>query len=69
MALYDYQCKACGDVDEHIVSSTSGEPTKCEKCGAENALERVAGIPKTSFELRGRGWARDGYSTTHRART
>jgi len=35
-------------------------PAKCDKCGEDGTMEKRMG--KTNFELKGGGWAKDGYS-------
>ena len=75
MPLRDYRCTKCGTISEHLVKhDNTNAPTTCDArleseargeftatVTCEGALERVEGIPKTSFELRGSGWAADGY--------
>lgn len=57
MPKYVYECEQCGEfeVDQRIE-----EPTLREHPGCGKRAQRV--IPKTSFSLRGQGWAADGYS-------
>ena len=57
MPIYDYHCKACDKTAEHL--ARYGDPTpKCASCGGPTlrALPR-----RTSFILKGGGWAADGY--------
>ena len=35
-------------------------PAKCDKCGKDGTMEKQ--MAKTNFELKGGGWAKDGYS-------
>lgn len=63
MPMYSYRCKECKDVVELIQSIKEGDEylaagPRCRKC--EGEIERI--IQHTSFELKGRGWERDGYS-------
>ena len=50
MPIYDYECRLCGEVTEVI-----DPPPKC--CGRPTRKK----VTKTSFHLKGRGWASDGY--------
>ncbi len=67
--LVDFKCRTCGRVVEKIVSRSEPEPTLCELeeidgvegCGSQG-LERVPGIGRTSFSLKGSGWGSTGYS-------
>jgi putative FmdB family regulatory protein len=56
MPLYDFRCETCAE--EHEVLAKVDEKVSCPKCGAEMVRLVSTGF---SFELRGSGWARDGY--------
>lgn len=59
MPTYLYECDHCGEfeVDQRL----SDKPlTECIDCKSEQVKRLVAG--RTSFVLRGNGWASDGYS-------
>ncbi len=65
MPIYDYRCKNCNH--EYETMSTSireaeevEEKLKCPLCGSTDKERQIA--KKTSFTLKGRGWARDRYS-------
>lgn len=62
MSLYDYTCANCGaefvDVEQRI---TELPLVTCEKCG-QPTLKRL--ITKTSFVLKGGGWANELYATS-----
>lgn len=68
MPLYDFQCKKCEYVEEHLVKLPSTkefsfdiqEPIVCSKCGSDN-VQRLVGSP--IFHLKGGGWAKDNYSS------
>lgn len=57
---YDYECKACQhswEADQKITE----EPLKtCPKCGADEAKRLIS--KGGFFQLKGSGWAADGYS-------
>lgn len=60
MPIYEYECDACGEHEEHM--QPMAEPPKriCSRCGAE-ALRRL--ISATAFHLKGGGWYKDGYAS------
>lgn len=63
MPMYTYRCKDCKHTEEMIQSMKEGDAylaarPRCRECNGE--VERI--IQKTSFELKGYGWERDGYS-------
>jgi putative FmdB family regulatory protein len=65
MPLHGYFCKKCKHEFEVFYTSQSAvereEPTeKCPKCGSQKKTK--APPTRTSFQLKGKGWARDGYS-------
>lgn len=53
MPIYEYQCQACGDVQEIMQKMTDPAPTGCVVChgGPINKL-----VSKTAFILKGTGW-------------
>lgn len=60
--LYEYACqnKDCGDVSEKIRKfSEADEPLPCPKCGTETRRK----VSTSSFQLKGGGWAADGYGS------
>lgn len=61
MPIYEYKCPACGrKFDELRKVEDRDKPATCpqETC----AHEAVKQVSASSFELKGGGWARDGYS-------
>lgn len=61
MPIYEYKCPACGcQFDELRKVDRRDEPAICpqETC----AHEAVKQVSRSSFELKGGGWAKDGYS-------
>ena len=58
MALYDYKCTKCGEIQQDVQHGMLETPeVKCEKCGA--ACTKMIG--HSSFILKGSSWSRDGY--------
>ena len=53
MPIYEYQCQACGDVQEILQRMTDPAPTGCAVCqgGPINKM-----VSKTAFILKGTGW-------------
>lgn len=60
MPIYEYICKQCGAHGEVIQKATDAPLTVCEKCGG--AVYRP--ISRTSFQLKGGGWYKDGYGSS-----
>lgn len=61
MPIYEYKCRGCGHESEHL-QKMDDPPPPCETEGCPahgEPLERK--VSKTSFELVGGGWAKDGY--------
>jgi len=59
--IYEYQCpkEDCGGrVEKLLKTFEMNESVKCPKCG--RPMKRM--ISKSSFLLKGGGWASDGYS-------
>ena len=60
MPMYEYECGNCGSRFERLLSySESEKPQKCEECGSDKAKKQIS---RTSFALKGGGWASDGYA-------
>jgi putative FmdB family regulatory protein len=57
--IYEFRCKNCGVITQGSFPISS-DPKKiiCKKCKGE--AERI--VSKTTFILKGKGWAKDGYS-------
>lgn len=60
MPIYEYICKQCGAHGEVIQKATDAPLAICEKCGGE--VYRP--ISRTSFQLKGGGWYKDGYGSS-----
>ena len=62
MPMYEYRCPKCGTEKELLQKFDDPAPT-CPKEGCEQHGEPMPRlISRASFELRGGGWAKDGYS-------
>jgi len=68
MAIYEYECERCGHCFE-VMQRMSEDPLKTcskdlckgkKKDKGKGKLKKL--ISKTSFSLKGGGWAKDGYS-------
>jgi putative FmdB family regulatory protein len=62
MPVYEYRCSECS-YEVTVFQSMSAPAPDC-KCESEQEMKRL--ISKTSFSLKGGGWARDGYSSKGR---
>jgi putative FmdB family regulatory protein len=56
MPIYEYECESCGQVLESIVSFSITEIT----CDCGGTAKKI--VSKSNFTLKGKGWAKDGYS-------
>ncbi len=62
MPIYLYECTNCGHEEEQLVRFSAREKylnMKCPKC-LERSFVMKPGRP--SFQLKGKGWYKDGYS-------
>ncbi len=59
MPLYEYGCSSCGHRFDKL-ESFEASPGPCPKCS--NTTSRALSAP--SFQLRGGGWAADGYGSS-----
>ena len=58
MPLYEFQCEVCTNIEEQI-QKFEVEEIDCPVCN--NKAKRI--ISLSSFELKGGGWYKDGYSS------
>lgn len=65
MPIYEYRCPACGS--ELEVLQKFDDPAPMCECNAEKGTEHakpmVRKVSRSSFELLGGGWAKDGYGS------
>ena len=61
MPLYDFGCEECGYVEEILTSSAGNAEIvlTCPECEKET-MKRKIGL--SSFQLKGGGWYKDGYT-------
>lgn len=61
MPIYEYQCSSC-NVRSEVTRGIKEEEVvpRCSTCDDHPKMVRV--ITTTSFILKGKGWAKDGYS-------
>lgn len=63
MPIFEYRCAKCGTEFERLVHHSQRDtPQKCAnpKCESTDTKKLVS---RTSFSLKGGGWASDGYSS------
>jgi putative FmdB family regulatory protein len=60
MPLYEYACLKCGQEFEVLKKvSQIEEEQDCPKCSSKDTKKKIS---RTSFSLKGGGWASEGYS-------
>ncbi len=52
MPIYEYQCTACGEIEEAIQKFSDPPLTSCKRCSGK--LTKM--ISQSSFHLKGTGW-------------
>ncbi len=60
MPLFDYQCPNCKTLWESLDPINAPPGAECPECGARSADRLVSG--HRAVQLKGPGWAKDGYS-------
>jgi putative FmdB family regulatory protein len=58
MPIYEYECAACGRIEEAIQKFSDRPLTRCSHCAGK--LHRL--ISQSAFHLKGSGWYADGYA-------
>jgi putative FmdB family regulatory protein len=58
--IYLYECRDCGETEEHIQKFADEPLTECAACGGR--IERV--LSPSAAHFKGGGWAKDGYAST-----
>lgn len=53
MPIYEYECKACGDVAEVMQKMSDPPPASCPVC-AQGPMVKM--MSRTAFILKGEGW-------------
>ena len=59
MPIREYECPECGHRWESMERSADAPAKECPDCGSPKVVRLIS---RTSFRLRGGGWASDGYS-------
>lgn len=60
MPIYEYKCKGCKALIEKLRKyDQADDPVRCKACSGE----AVRVISRSSFVLKGGGWAKDGYGS------
>lgn len=62
MPMYEYTCPTCKVEVEHLQKFDDPAPVCSTPTCAEQGVVMKRKVSRTSFELRGGGWAKDGYS-------
>lgn len=60
MPIYEFKCTKCRKKYEEILSFSEPKPETCKEESCEGNLELQ--ISKSSFELKGGGWYKQGYN-------
>jgi len=65
MPIYSYECRKCGEILERqcAVEDRDNQAFECDACdnfGKDEGFKRI--LSATQFQLKGKGWANDGYS-------
>ena len=42
MPIYEYRCKKCGHVFEHLAKTSTDNPSRCPKCGVRNPVKQLS---------------------------
>ena len=53
MPIYEFECKACGDVQEVMQKLSDPQPTECPSCHGGPLVKLMS---RTGFILKGGGW-------------
>ena len=64
MPIFDYVCQKCGHTFEVLQKTHQESPPKCPKQDDQGKLcggDVIRTVSKSSFVLKGGGWAADGY--------
>lgn len=60
MPIYEYKCPSCGSKTEHLQKMDAPPPLCKEESCTGILLTKL--VSKMTFDLKGGGWAKDGYS-------
>jgi putative FmdB family regulatory protein len=65
MPIYQYRCRACGELTEVWAKMSDPPPAACEHCEAADSMEKM--VSRTAFHLKGGGWYAQGYGSSGKA--
>jgi putative FmdB family regulatory protein len=57
MALFDYKCSSCGNIEEKNHKISESPEYNCSKCNS--SMQKI--ISSSSFHLKGDGWYSGGF--------
>jgi putative FmdB family regulatory protein len=60
MPIYEFACSQCGTVFELMRKIGDRTEVACVQCASTQTQQQIS---LTAFQLRGSGWAHDGYAT------
>ena len=63
MPIYEFRCERCGAVREVLQKFDAPAPACTEHACREAGAVTKRQVSTTNFELRGGGWAKDGYGS------
>lgn len=58
MPYYEFKCESCGKEFEVKKSVNDNSEVLCPDCSSDKVQKKVS---RSSFQLKGGGWAADGY--------
>lgn len=63
MPIYEYKCESCGHQVEKLQKMGDPPPVcgPCDELLPDDTPYMTKQVSRTSFQLQGGGWARDGY--------
>ncbi len=61
MPLHDYNCKNCSKDYTYFHNGSDDKTPKCPLCGSEGDPNERLIAKDTSFQLKGKNWAKDRY--------
>ncbi len=59
MPIYEYECESCDKVHTVYQKLSESKLKNCPECGSPNIRKLISAC---SFQLKGSGWFKDGYS-------
>lgn len=63
MPIYEFECGQCGEMFETVQAYEAS--VRCPKCGSGDVSRLIS---RTTFQLRGEGWSKDGYQHSKEAK-